>query len=33
MKKFEAPVLEVIEDFAMEPVYALSGTPLVRNDK
>ena len=27
MKKFEAPVLEVIEDFAMEPVYALSGTP------
>lgn len=27
MKKFEAPVLEVIEDFTMEPVYALSGTP------
>lgn len=27
MKKFEAPVFEAIDDFAMEPVYASSGTP------
>lgn len=27
MKKFETPVLEVVESFTMEPVYAISGKP------